>query len=105
MPVRRPTHQPLIHLPVQPVEGPFDHSGPVIVRPPPNDRIENRNQGRLRCDPVAVDDTIHLLRVPFDGYLRRPDERFEARFAPIGTGTILPYPVLPHVEAQKVKAW
>jgi len=101
----RPAVQLAEHLVVHPVIRLLGDTRAVVLCPALNDGVEDRNQGRLGRTPVLTYDLPHLAQVSLTSLFARLDQRFETRPTPVGAGTILSHPVLPDVEAEKVKAY
>jgi hypothetical protein len=89
---------------VYPVKRLFGDTRAIVLCPAPYLGIEHLDQCRLRCAFVLANHLAHFLQVSLASFLAGFDERLEARSSSMRAGTVSSDLVLPHVEAEKVKA-
>ena len=76
-----PLPEPVPNLKVHQRECIRCHDMPMVVRPPPNDRVEQTNQVHLTRGFIRPDDAPDFLQERVRVLLRRPDEQFAAELA------------------------
>src|ERR1051326_6481588 len=100
-----PAPQHVVEQGITSLEGFFRHHHSVVIRPSQNDRIEVRDQPRLRSRPLLSNDLAQRDHMRFDGLSTGFDERLEPQRLSGGAmrRASLSGSILSHVETKKVK--